>query len=98
MTFTALNTLTFADVAPEERAGATALNAMLQQLATSLGVAAAALSLNLSLAVWHAPMLRLFDFRIAFLAAAAVSAIAALGFLNLPRDAGHEVRGGVGAR
>lgn len=98
MSFTALNTLTFADVAPEERAGATALNAMLQQLATSLGVAAAALSLNLTLAVWHAPMLRLFDFRIAFLAAAATCAIAALGFLNLPRDAGHEVRGGVGAR
>lgn len=93
MTFTALNTLTFADVAPQERAGATALNAMLQQLATSLGVAAAALSLNLTLAVWKAPALRLFDFRIAFLAVAAIGAVAALGFLSLPKNAGDELRG-----
>jgi EmrB/QacA subfamily drug resistance transporter len=93
MTFTAINTLTFADVAPEEKAGATALSAMLNQLSFSLGVAVAALALNLSLAVFREPSLSLWDFRVAFLAMAAVAAVAAAGFLRLHPDAGAEVSG-----
>jgi hypothetical protein len=98
MTFTGTNTLTFADVTPPERAGATALSSMLQQLAISLGVALAALSLNLTLGLWHEPALSLLDFRIAFLGMAGVAAAAAAGFIKLPRDAGHEVRGGAASR
>jgi EmrB/QacA subfamily drug resistance transporter len=93
MTFTALNTLTFADVAPPERPGATALWAMLQQLSLSLGVAFAALALNFSLALWPAPALGLWNFRIAFLVVAVVAAAASAGFLRLSADAGAEVAG-----
>jgi hypothetical protein len=93
MTFTALNTLTFADVAPPERPGATALWAMLQQLSLSLGVAFAALALNFSLALWPAPVLGLWNFRVAFLVVAVVAAAASAGFLRLSADAGAEVAG-----
>jgi EmrB/QacA subfamily drug resistance transporter len=94
MTFTATNTLTFADVPPQERAGATALSPMLQQLSFSLGVALAALALNLSLAASGAAALSLFDFRLAFAAMAVVALVAAVGFLRLEPAAGDEVRGG----
>lgn len=92
MTFTAINTLMFAEVAPAERAGATALSAMLQQVSFSLGVALAALALNLSLALFKGHALALWDFRVAFMAMAALSVVAALGFLRLGADAGDEVR------
>jgi MFS family permease len=93
MTFTAINTLMFAEVTPTERAGATALSAMLQQVSFSLGVALAALALNLSLALFKGQALALWDFRVAFAAMAVVSVVAAAGFLRLKSDAGDEVRG-----
>lgn len=93
MTFTATNTLTFADVADHEKAGATALSAMLTQLSASLGVGIAALALNLSLALFRRPGLGLIDFRFAFLVVAAIAAAAAAGFLRLDPAAGSEVSG-----
>ena len=93
MNFTGCNTLTFADVTPPERGGATALSAMLQQLSVSLGVAVAALALNLSRLVFHESTLALWDFRVAFAAVAAIAAAAAIGFLKLDPKAGHEIRG-----
>ncbi len=93
MTFTAINTLMFAEVTPPERPGATALFAMMQQLSFSLGVALAALALNLSLALFKGQALALWDFRVAFVVMAVLAAVAALGFLRLTADAGDEVRG-----
>ncbi|HTI66866.1 MAG TPA: MFS transporter, partial [Caulobacteraceae bacterium] len=93
MTFTATNTLTFADVAPEERSGATALSSMLQQVSMSLGVALAALALNLGLSIWHDPQPMLPEFRFAFLCLAGFAAVSAFGFLRLDPAAGAEVSG-----
>jgi MFS family permease len=93
MSFTACNTLAFAEVPPERRAGATALWGVAQQVAFSLGVACAAVLLNLSLSVRGAPRLALGDFRFAFAAMAAAALGAALWFLTLPADVGAEVSG-----
>jgi MFS family permease len=93
MHFTTVNTLAFADIAPAERAGASTLAAMSQQLASTLGVAFAALALSVS-QYWrgaHAPGLA--DFRYALWAAAAVMLAATLWTLRLPRDVGAEVAG-----
>jgi MFS family permease len=93
MNFTAANTLAFADVPPERRADATALWGVAQQICFSLGVATAAVLLNLSLIVRGAPMLALIDFRMAFVAMAAVALISALWFATLDPEVGREVSG-----
>jgi EmrB/QacA subfamily drug resistance transporter len=93
MHFTAVNTLAFADIAPQERAGASTLAAMTQQLAFTLGVAFAALVLALSQQSRAAPMLALADFRVAFLAAGILMLVATLWTLRLPPSAGAEVAG-----
>jgi EmrB/QacA subfamily drug resistance transporter len=93
MNFTANNTLAFADVAPEQRSGATALWGVAQQVSFSLGVATAAVLLNLSLIVRGAPMLALIDFRYAFVAMATCALISALWFATLDPAVGGEVSG-----
>jgi EmrB/QacA subfamily drug resistance transporter len=93
MNFTANNTLAFADVPPERRSGATALWGVAQQVSFSLGVAAAAVLLNLSLTVRGAPTLALVDFRFAFAAMAAVALAAAVWFWTLHPEVGREVSG-----
>jgi len=93
MHFTTANTLAFADIAPAERAGASTLSTMSQQLASTLGVAFAALALALS-ERWrgaHAPVLA--DFQHALWAAAVAMLIATLWTLRLPRNVGSEVSG-----
>lgn len=93
MHFTTVNTLAFADIAPSERAGASTLSAMAQQLASTLGVAFAALALALSQHAGGAPSPRLADFQHALWIAAAVMLGATLWSLRLPRAAGAEVSG-----
>jgi EmrB/QacA subfamily drug resistance transporter len=93
MNFTACNTLAFADMPPERRSGATVLWGVAQQIAFSFGVATAAVFLNLSLALRGAPMLALIDFRLAFVAMAALAAASALWFSSLGPDVGREVSG-----
>jgi EmrB/QacA subfamily drug resistance transporter len=93
MNFTAMNTLAFAEVAPEGRGGATALWGMTQQVAFSLGVAAAALALNLSLSLRGGQALAAADFRFAFAAMAALALVSALWFAQLHPDVAAEVSG-----
>lgn len=93
MHFTSVNTLAFADLAPSERAGATTLSAMAQQLAFTLGVTYGALVLALSQQARHAPHLALSDFQAAFFAAGVLMFIATLWTLRLPQGAGAEVAG-----
>jgi EmrB/QacA subfamily drug resistance transporter len=93
MHFTTVNTLAFADIAPAERAGASTLSAMAQQLASTLGVAFAALALALSQHWRGTRAPELADFRYALWSAAAVMLIATLWTLRLPRDVGAEVSG-----
>lgn len=93
MGMTAINTIAFAEIAPEQRPSASALNALTQQLAFTLGIAVAALALNLALALWPAAGLGLPHFRAAFLFLAALSLVSAAWFLGLNRNAGAEVSG-----
>lgn len=95
MQFTSLNTLTFADIPDDQRSSATTVSAMTHQLATALGVAVAALALNISLTAREGVMeaLGVFDFRAAFAVIAVIAFIAILPFIFLERDAGAEVSG-----
>jgi len=91
MNFTAMSTLAFADVSGPLRAGATTLSAMTQGAASALGVAAAAVALGAFQTLRAGTELAPGDFRNAFFVAAAVMAIAVLGSLRLPADAGAEL-------
>ncbi|NLS04922.1 MFS transporter [Rhizobium sp. P32RR-XVIII] len=91
MQFTALNTLSFADVGPARRSSASTLSSMLQQLSMLLGVAVAAAVLNVSVALRSAAEPALADFRWAFAAIGLIGIVSSLRFLRLPADAGAEV-------
>ncbi len=91
MEFTALNTLSFADVSPAQRSSASTLSSMLQQVSMLLGVAVAAAVLNISTALRAAPEPALADFRWAFAAIGLIGIISSLRFFALPADAGAEV-------
>ena len=91
MNFTAMTTLSFADVPDEQRAGATALASMAQQVSMALGVALAASVLGASQAVRGAPTLELVDFRYAFVFVGSLMAIATALTLRLDRSAGQSV-------
>lgn len=91
MNFTTINTLAFADVSAEQRAGASALATMFQQVAMTLGVALAAFALGTSQTLRSAKALELTDFRYVWFAIAALMALAALGATRLDRHAGGEI-------
>ena len=93
MQFTALNTLTFADIPGDQRASSSTLSAMLQQVAMALGVAAAALFLHLSQTERGGVELNADDFRFAFIACGACALAGAALMLRLAPNAGHEVSG-----
>jgi EmrB/QacA subfamily drug resistance transporter len=94
MNFTAISALTFADVPPEQRAGASALSTMLQLMAMTLGVALAAFGLSVSQGWRGAPVLELVDFRNVWFATALLMAVAAICAWRLPRDTGSAVAPG----
>jgi EmrB/QacA subfamily drug resistance transporter len=93
MEFTALNTLSFADIGPAQRSSASTLSSMLQQVAMLLGVAVAAAVLNLSAALRGVGNPVLADFRWAFVTVGLIGVLAALRFLQLPPEAGADVSG-----
>jgi sugar phosphate permease len=68
---------------------------MTQQVASTVGVAVAAVVLALSARARAVHGLRLEDFRHAFWVAGVVMLLASLWTLRLPRDAGAEVSGRV---
>jgi EmrB/QacA subfamily drug resistance transporter len=89
---TGMVSMTFADVSHEEIGGATVLSNVLNQSTGALGVALAAIVLNLA-ASRHGGRLELGDCRLAVVAMAAVTLAAVPSFLRLPADAGAEVSG-----
>jgi EmrB/QacA subfamily drug resistance transporter len=93
MQFTALNTLTFADVSASQRSSASTLSSMLQQLVAVLGVALGALLLNASQILHHSDSVSMSDFRVSFIAVGLLAVVSAAGFLRLPSHAGAEVSG-----
>ena len=95
MHFTTVSSLAFADIAADQRAGASTLSAMTQQTSATLGVAFAALALALFRNLRGASDLALSDFQNALLTGAALMAVASVWALRLPPDAGAEVSGKV---
>ncbi|MGC3963099.1 MAG: MFS transporter [Rhodocyclaceae bacterium] len=93
MQFTALATLTFADIEGPQRNAAATLSTMTQQISMVLGVAVSALVIKMSQA-WHDTTgTGLVDLRAAFVAVGVLSIVSALMFVRLPHDAGADVSG-----
>jgi EmrB/QacA subfamily drug resistance transporter len=93
MQFTAINTIAFADVTPAQRGSATALSAMMHHVTMVLGVAGAAVVLNLAQAAAGRSESTLADFAIAFAATGALALASAMWFRRLAPGAGAEVTG-----
>lgn len=98
MLMTAVNTLMFADVPPQERAAASGLATVSMQVAGALGVAAGAIVLALSQAAHGHAHLGLEDFHAAFAAMGLFCALATVSFWRLPHDAGAEMTRATAAR
>jgi EmrB/QacA subfamily drug resistance transporter len=93
MQLTGLATLTFVDVPDHRKSSATTISAISHQLSMSIGVAVAALTLNLSAAARGAATLSAVDFQVALVILAALAAVSVLRFRSLDRLAGAEVSG-----
>jgi EmrB/QacA subfamily drug resistance transporter len=93
MQFTALATMTFADIEPRHRASSSTLSSMLQQVSMALGVAVGAVLIDVSQSLRSADRLALADFRLAFLVIGLIAVTASALFLRLDADAGAEVSG-----
>jgi len=93
MQFTGLNSLAFADIGAEQRSSAATLASVLEQVAAILGVASAAVVLNLSEMFWAESAVSPRDFRIAFLVAGTAATAAAWSFRRLDANAGAEISG-----
>jgi hypothetical protein len=91
--FTSINTIAYAEVEPPLMSRATSMVAAFQQLSLSTGVAVGALAVELTLRFRHTSTMAIADFPPAFLALGALSAAAALIFMQLPTDAGAELSG-----
>ncbi len=91
--FTALNTLTFADVGAADRATSATLSSVTQQIAMLLGVALSVAMIRLSETARGVEATELTDFRVAILGMALVGAASALSFLALAPETGREVSG-----
>ncbi|MCB5362696.1 DHA2 family efflux MFS transporter permease subunit [Pusillimonas sp. CC-YST705] len=90
--FTAINTLAYADMDNRQMSQASSFSAMAQQLAISLGVGLAALTLKLSMQWRGGTQLAGIDVQIAFLVAGLMSALAYFSFRRLPKDAAAALR------
>ena len=92
--FTAINTLAYAEVEPEQMSRATTLVSVNQQLAVSAGVAVGAFSVESTMWLHHVDRAqRAADFAPAFIVVSIISTISAYFFYQMPADAGHQVSG-----
>ncbi|CAM4046524.1 Transporter [Bordetella tumulicola] len=90
--FTAVNTLTFADMTPERMSRASSFSAMAQQLGISLGVGVAAVTINLSMAARDAARIASSDIMIAFTVIGLLCAASTFSFRRLPPAAGAQLQ------
>jgi len=90
--FTAVNTLTYADLAPSEMSRASSFAAMAQQLGISLGVGFAALIVNLSMSWRDADQMAPVDVKWAFLIIGAVTMLSWFSFSRLPDATAEHLR------
>lgn len=90
--FTAVNTLTYADLDARAMSRASSFSAMAQQLGISLGVAAAAVTMNLSMHWRGGSDIVLTDVIWGFIVIGGITAISALSFMRLPANAGSQLK------
>ena len=97
MQFTCLNTLSFGDVPAERMNGASTLSSIFSQMSSGLGVAFAAIALQVGarLHSTRGGTLTLTDFRFAFMIMALLSILALVDIMRLPAQAGAHVSGHV---
>ena len=91
--FTAMNAITYSDIAHEDMSRATSLYTVAQQLSLSMGVAAAAFILELTQYARGDTAITAGDFSVAFFAVAALSLVSVRQFTSLTADAGSAVSG-----
>lgn len=91
--FTSLNAVAYADIAQADMSRATSFTSVTQQLSASVGVAVAAMVLELTQYVRGDPTLVVADFGVAFLVVALISLSSVFFHWDLPRDAGSEISG-----
>ena len=91
--FTCINALSFAEIEPGRMSRATTMSAVWQQLSLSMGVALGAFIVEFTLKFKGETTIGADAFPPAFIIVGALSALAALCFLRLPRDAGDQLAG-----
>ena len=93
--YTALNSMAFADIPAQRMSAASSLSSMVQQMSNGMGVAFAAMALNLVLVLRGGSPddMSLSDMRITFILMALVTLLSTLWFARLEPDAGAEVSG-----
>ena len=91
--FTALNAISYADIDPPRMSRATSFASVSQQMSGALGVAVAAISIQLVQVAFGDDTLIARDLSIAFLMVAAISSLSTLIFARLPPEAGAAVSG-----
>jgi hypothetical protein len=93
--YTALNSMAFADIPAPRMSAASSLSSMVQQMSNGLGVAFAAMALNLVLVLRGGSPddIALGDIRITFILMAVVTLASTRWFMRLEPDAGAEVSG-----
>ena len=90
--FTSVNALNFADVPNERMSRATTLTSVAQQISLSVGISVGAVTLELSTR-FSGGQITADSFRPAFIVIGLLSALSAIPFLRLARDAGQEMSG-----
>ncbi|MCQ8241035.1 DHA2 family efflux MFS transporter permease subunit [Acetobacteraceae bacterium KSS12] len=91
--FMALNTIAYDEVPPERMSAATSFYTTFQQLALTLGIAAAAATLAASQTFHGRHALAMVDFSTCFVVVGLVSLLAVPGAMRLPADAGSTISG-----
>lgn len=91
--FSALNTLTYADITGPLRSSATTLGSMLMQVSMMLSITLSVCLMQLSKWLGQRAELSYTDFYMAFGVMGGLVLLASLAFLQLPRSAGAEVSG-----
>ncbi len=89
--FTSLHAVAYAEVSPERLGSATAFSSVLQQLAGSLGITAAAFGLEVMQQITDVPTIAPAHFPAVFAMVAVLSLLSAWSFTRLPRHAGAEM-------
>ena len=90
--FTAVNTLTYAELNPDQMSKASTFAAMAQQLGISLGVGCAALAMNLSMNARGANTLVQSDVAWGFITIGGFCALSFFSFLRLPANAAAQLQ------